>query len=401
MPDMVFPADDTPFADDVAFAAGISLAVDAATVFESAASASCFRRQVFDLAAAGLPLSVSLASLSPDARHPAEVEFILELVAGAMHDAGMAAHDLALVTEAPSIAPRVAWQLRRRYLGAGPVYVRPAQQAMSESCWREVFELRAAGQLGLLCVPFVLSPCRLLPAELAVGLVPPQGIQGPAGSAWVTLPVDVADLASPRGEIDEYALDSAVRDAVADGEALHSRACWPTARLRHDAWLNRRLALEVRGIGALVKRRGLDPAEFAALNEMSRLVRRIREMAVAESRRMAARVGHVPALEQADLANSLPGGRIRDGWAERWQRAVEASAVRHRNLLVMSPWSLFPPGETDFRYVNLLPLLRFADTCVFGKPPDLGDWKFNQFKGFYQQAAAVLQQRNAAHQIAV
>ncbi len=67
----------------------------------------------------------------------------------------------------------------------------------------------------------------------------------------------------------------------------------------------------------------------------------------------------------------------------------------------MSPWSLFPPGDTDSHYINLLPLLRYADTCVVGAPPQLDDWNFREFKRFYQQAAAVLQQRGVAHQIAV
>ena len=75
--------------------------------------------------------------------------------------------------------------------------------------------------------------------------------------------------------------------------------------------------------------------------------------------------------------------------------------MRHRNLLAISPWGLFPAGDIDPRYINLLPLLRFADTCAVDILPDMGEWTFAAFKRFHQQAAAVLHQRGATHQIAV
>lgn len=397
---MVFTSDDTPFADNVAFNPGISLQVDASSVYESMAAASCFRRQVFDLAAAGLELSISVEHSSRESQHVSEIEFVFGLLAEAMLDAGGMARDLIIVTGAKEISPQAAWLLRCQYLDSGPLYIRPSHP-MKDEAWRQAWELRTTAKVGLLCVPFVLSPCRLLPAELAASLVPGSCVQGPPESAWAAVSVDVTDVADTRGQIDREDLAAAVRGAVEAGETLHSCTRWPTARLRHDAWLNRRLAINIAGIGALVRRRGLDPERFAALDEMLRLIRCVRDYAVAESQRMAATAGHVPALEQADLANALPGGRLRDGWSENWRLAVAASAMRHRNLLVLSPWSLFPPGDMDLRFFNLLPILRFADTCAFGPPPDLADWNFNQFRGFHQQTAAVLQQRGVSHRIAV
>jgi hypothetical protein len=401
MPDMVVASDDTPFNRNVAFASGVSLAVDASTIVESSAAASCFRRQLFDLAAAGLELSVAIDSSSPDAMHDAEYEFVLKLCGRAMQDAGAPTRRLAVVTDAAAVKPQVAWALRRRHLGIGPLFVRLAQQPMRESTWQQLWELRTEPCVGVLCTPFVTSPCRLLPVEQATCLIPGASVQGPAGSAWVEVVIDVADIAAEDGRIDGTRLDTTIGDAVVEGEQLHSTSRWPTARLRHDAWLNRRLAIEIRGIGSLVHCRGLDPESFGALSEMKRLLRRVRDCAVARSHQIAATAGHVPALEQANLANFLPGGRLRNDWAKRWRLAVEATAVRHRNLLAMSPWSLFPPGRADLRYVNLLPLLRYADTCCAAATPEVDHWKFNEFRGFHQQAAAVLQQRTAAHQIAV
>ena len=171
--------------------------------------------------------------------------------------------------------------------------------------------------------------------------------------------------------------------------------------MRHDGWLNRRLAINLSGIGTLVQRRAADPTRFHTLDEMCRLIRRIRDVALTQSQRLASSKGNVPALEQGDPARLMPGGHSRDGWSRRWQQEVTATAVRHRNLLVISPWSVFPPNDDDLRYANLLPLLRYADTCSFGQPPKLAAWNLKDFKRFHQQAAAVLHQRGHIHQSAV
>ena len=45
-----------------------------------------------------------------------------------------------------------------------------------------------------------------------------------------------------------------------------------------------------------------------------------------------------------DPSRSLPDCSPREDWQRHWRAAVEASLVPHRNLLVMSPWSLFRSG---------------------------------------------------------
>ncbi len=54
------------------------------------------------------------------------------------------------------------------------------------------------------------------------------------------------------------------------------------------------------------------------------------------------------------------------------------------NLLVLSPWSLFPSGEAIVGFRDLTPLLRLADACVFRERPPLAHWTFNEFKHFHQ-----------------
>jgi DNA topoisomerase VI subunit B len=55
---------------------------------------------------------------------------------------------------------------------------------------------------------------------------------------------------------------------------------------------------------------------------------------------------------------------------------------------------LFPAGTAaDFRYAELLPLLRHADACAVNKTVSIAHWNPKEFKCFHQRARAVLQQR--------
>ena len=75
----------------------------------------------------------------------------------------------------------------------------------------------------------------------------------------------------------------------------------------------------------------------------------------------------------------------------RWQRAVEDTATRHRNLTMMSPWDVFPSHEAaDLRYVDLLPLLRRANCLSFQRNVDINHWNVNEFRSFYERVNAIL-----------
>jgi hypothetical protein len=189
--------------------------------------------------------------------------------------------------------------------------------------------------------------------------------------------------------------------AAGSADRLHDLVAWPTAPMRHDAWLNRRLAVHVAGIGDLLGRRGHDPRRFANFSELDALLTWMRDTLRAQSRTIAIRTRAVPVLEQGDPSRRLPGAYRSRDWQARWRATVRASAVRHRNLFVMSPWSLFPAGrDGDRRYADLLPLLRHADACTGAGLPGLEEWNVNDFKAFHLHAWAVLQQREARRQIA-
>jgi hypothetical protein len=398
---MAIDRDHTPFTIDGAGISGVALAVDATLIHESIAAAAYLRQQILDLAIAGSSLSVAVHWSCSDRSNADTFRFLCDWLGAALDDAGARSCNIGMLVDAGSLAPLTTWELRSAYLGSGPLHISTSQQLVQECQWEQLWLQRSNTMIRPVYVPFVSSQCRLLPVETANGVIPGVDIQAPTGSAWVNVPVDISSFADIDGDLDEEALEAAIRGGVAAGDEAHSQAFWPTAQMRHDGWLNRRLAITLSGIGTLVQRRDADPTRFRTLDEMCQLIRRIRDFALTESQRLASSKGNVPALEQGDPARLMPGGQSRDGWSRRWQQEVAATAVRHRNLLVISPWSIFPRDAADLRYANLLPLLRYADTCSFGPPPELAAWNLKDFKGFHQQAAAVLQQRGVMQQIAV
>jgi len=403
MPLVAVFRDHTPFVPDWnrLCATGAALSVNVRTVLDSRSAALLLRQQVFDLAATGQKLTLTLLELGAQDEALGRLEALCSLLQETLRDANASPSALSLVVDAAAAAPAEALQVRCDSLGAGPLYIKLPQQTLHPSFWEEAWRMRGNHLLRLVYAPLVASQTRLLPDEPAEGIAPESGLQVPTGSAWVTAEVDIAALATGSGALDDAALELALAEAVSSGDRLYASVRWPTAQMRHDAWLNRRIAIRLTGIGALLAKRGIDPGRFAALAEMHELLQRARQVLFAATHQLACRDGIVPALDQADPGRLLPGGRIGEGWAWRWRQALEAAAVRNRNILAISPWSVFPPGEADFRFANLLPVLRHADACYFGEHRDIRNWNLKDFKSFHQQAAAVLHQRGAAHQIAV
>ncbi len=385
---------------DGATTSGVALSVAATSVSESRAVAMQVSKQASDVLAAGLPLTVSVYCDAGGSVTRSQFGFVCELLQSARHDVSAPPGQVGIAVDASSLPPAAAWQLRKDTLGDGPLYLLCGAD-QSDGVWSSLWQLRGNDMTRLVCAPVVTSRCHLLSAEIANGGIPAVDIQAPTGSAWITMSVDVSSFADETGLLDNAAFEQALCRAVELGDELHALSSWPTAQMRHDAWLNRRLAINVTGIGTLLRARDLDPGRFTALNGMCRLLDRVRDVVHAQSRRLAKTSGNVPALEQTNPGQRLPGGHIREGWARRWRHAVEAAATRHRNLIVLSPWSLFPAGErADFRYSNLLPLLRYADACAFPRPPDLSGWGLRDFKSFHQRTLAVIHQKDRMHQIA-
>lgn len=397
---------------DGALASGITLLVDAAPIQASDGAATRFRQQAFDALASGLPLSVSVRELGEGTDAYAAFSDVCAVLRLAAADAGAATATIEVVVDARSLSPQAAWTVRREHLGGGTVHLLPGRFVMQpdrsdrerrryERFWSELWLAHRSGEVSAACAALVLPQCSLLSAEAAICVQPATAVQTPAGSAWLPMRLNVSRFADDGGSLCESALEHALGRCVDIGDELHDLVRWPTAQLRHDAWLNRRLAIELTGFGDLLERRALDPQHFASLQELSELLRWMQGILHRQSRRVARRTEYLPALEQSDPSHALPRGQARNGWRARWREAVESAAVRHRNLLVLSPWSVFPAHKpADYRFADLLPLLGFANAGAFPSPPCLAHWNISKFKCFHKRAWAVLQQRSAAHQIA-
>src|SRR5690606_8091859 len=154
-------------------------------------------------------------------------------------------------------------------LGEGPRYVlldglqmRPppepqAQQAAVDN-WRFLWRCRDTRRPLLPAYAAGVSTgCPLLGDEAADAILPGLGLQVPAGSAWLPLVIRLPAFADPAGRIARERLRRALSAAVGLGEALLDALAWPDPALERDAAENRRLAVELRGLGDVVARRAL------------------------------------------------------------------------------------------------------------------------------------------------
>lgn len=383
-------------------AGGVTLLVDAGDVDASAAAALQFRQQAFDVLATGLPLSVSIHGLPTVPASRDAFGRVCDLLRRAAGDAGAMTSQVEIVIGAGTTSPEEVSALRYRQLGEGIVHVRvDCGLLRNPQSWYELWRARDTGQVRLTYASRVRSSCPLLCDEAATAVIPVTGIQVPAGTAWLSIGLNVTRFADARGRLCERSIEEALRRCVDIGEQLHEQVRWPTPQMRHDAWLNRRLAIVIDGLGELVSRRGLDPQRFTTLAEAKLLLSWIRDLLVAQSRTIARRTPRLPAIDESDPSRGFPGGQVQNGWRARWLDAVASSAVRHRNILVLSPWSVFPwQHPADYRFADLLPVLCFADACSLSGAPRLRHWNVNKFKAFHRRAWAVLQQGDVARQIA-
>jgi hypothetical protein len=391
---------------------GTALAIDIATVLESDVAVTQLRDQVFAILSGGEHLAVSANGLAASDFAADILRRLCDVLGAAARDACTRASDIEIAVDADTLTPQSIWSIRCEALGEGPVYLLadgermdPAdgwsRRAQCEQFWSQLWQLRDASALRAACASIVSSRCPLLSAEVATTVLPLSGVQVPTGTAWLPMHLDLTRFADANGSIDEPALEYALHCSVDSGDALFDLTSWSTAAIRHDAWLNRRLAIIVTGLGDLALRRRLDPRKFHCLKSLDQLLHWVQQTLHSRSQQAARLAGHLPALDRTDPTRSIPGGDVRDDWRMRWSRAVDKGAVRHRNLLVLSPWSVFPGNlPPDMRYADLLPLMAHGDACTFARSATLGHWNINEFKSFHQRAWAALHQRDNAALIA-
>lgn len=262
--------------------------------------------------------------------------------------------------------------------------VAPQQSAF---VWQCLWEMRDLAPIGAVLPAVVSSACPLLPDEAADGSLVASLTQVPARSAWASFEIDLVRHAQRNGAVREASLDAALRDCVAEGERHHDETRWSDPAQLADSNNNRRLSVFVRGWGDLVVMRRADPAALETLQHLEALASRIAGVLVAESRAIAERAGYCPALDIAG-ARVVHHGREMNA---RWRRAVIDNGLRHRNLLTLSPWDVFPRGApADYSYMNLLPVVRHAHSVSMRRDADISGWDARDFKAFHERVSAIL-----------
>lgn len=370
-------------------------------------------REVAALARARVPVTLCLRDLGGgDAAIDA-----LETFCTALRDRlpGESLAPASIGVSMPShVVPLEAYSLlTSALLGHGPRYVildslqmrhhddRRTQRAADRN-WSFLWRRRAAGPaVAPAYAASVTTRCPLLGDEAATAVLPELGLQVPVGSAWLPLVIRLPDFSDGRGRLRWERLRHALTAAVELGERLLDRLAWPVASLARDAADNRRLAVDVRGIGDLVVERGAAPADLACLRWVEGVVARLQALVWARSRALARELGPLPSLVRSEPTIGWRCDRSRSDWQLRWRRALADSGVRHRNLLVLSPYAVLPASAADATaYLDLLPVLQHADAFGFARPPAGCFRDPAEFARFHRRAWAVMQRRNAASFVA-
>lgn len=257
----------------------------------------------------------------------------------------------------------------------------------SAQVWEHLWAMRNLAPVSAMLPAAVSSPCPLLPDERAGGVLVATLASVPEESAWAPVEIDLLQYLNGNGRVRVSLLDGALRAAVEKGERCHDTSGWASPAQHYDSWLNRRLAIFVRGWGDVVARSKANPESLGTLRELQELADHVLTVLTQASRVIADKKGYCPALDVAG-ARVLQHGREMNA---RWRRAVVENAMRHRNLLMLCPWDVFPRQEpADFRYANLLPLLNRANSVSFCRDVDICHWNINEFKGFHERVGAIL-----------
>lgn len=245
----------------------------------------------------------------------------------------------------------------------------------------------------------VSSPCPLLPTEEAEEYLPSASMLVPKDSAWVPMQVNLADHLAGDLSFDMAALETTLRTCIDEGERRHDETRWSGPLVEYDSWLNRRLAIALRGWGDVVRLRGTDPRSLTVLREFEELARWTCSTLHSHSKALANGSNWCPALDEAGARVLRKDSSPR--WTRRWKRAIAEVAVRHRNLTTMSPWDVFPTGaRAEMRYADLLPVTRFADSLSFQCEVDISHWNASDFNGFRERVAAQVRCHGGAELVA-
>lgn len=338
-----------------------------------------------------LALTITFAGLSG---HPDPVQ-LLEQFCGALQAAGVQRSRRIACCMADSAVPLRSFVLVTRcWLGDGPRYLafpdRGGVLQPSSQNWSYLWRMRRSRwAVWPLYGGAVSSSCPLLSSERARSVVPGFGLHAPAESAWVPVRLHLPAFAGTDGQLNFEHLEAALISSVDAADKLVEHIDWPLDAVREDAAVNRRIGLLISGFGDLTVLQRRDPGHLATLHAMLKVARHVREVAWQHSARLAKSASLLPALVAANPAIASGETAGDEAWTRQWQGALSRNAVRHRNLLLMSPYSVLPGGAAcRAKFADLLPVIGLADAFAFADPPAFAGWNFKEFKHFHCRAQA-------------
>jgi hypothetical protein len=383
---------------------GAAERVSVRDTLENDEAGKLFLRRICSLVGAGIPVNLSPQDFGRESSGIDSWQRFCELIRSELSSRALSARHLGVCIHSHQLPLEAYCLIADVVLGRGPRYVfldslqmlthgSPDAERRAEANWSFLWRhCNAERPVMPVYGGIVRSACPLLSDEVAATVLPGAGLHCPLNSAWLPITLPITEFAGPEGRIRWSRLLNATRNALAAAEKVLDHASWPDPAQQADARQNRRLAVEITGIGDLVLRRGDDPTSLECLNSVLEVAARIRAALYEQSAKIAARSGPVPALAEADPVGQWRAGPHRDSWSRHWQDALRRSAVRHRNLLVISPYAVIPAGETSSAgFSDLLPVIGLADAWSFGAPADFKGWTLAQFRHFHRRARAIIQ----------
>ena len=377
---------------------GCALSADAAQIAATDTKLARVSMEVATVTTAGQPVAIRLDGIDPvDA--PAALQPCLQRLADALDRNGIARGDIELTVPALLQNIELVHELCIAEFGARRLNLVVCDLDRADRLnWEPLRLVCLKGRALIGGWPSISSRSALLGAEAAADILPGHGLQAPAQSAWLMADLDLATAWETGNSLSEDAIQDILATVFDAAEALHEPARWPTPSMGHDAWFNRRMSIRLVGVGDWVREQGLDPERHDTLTFLDRIVRSIAQTFEQASRRRTSEP--LPAVVAEDPGRLMGKGAQRDAWSARWREAVHRCGMRHRNLLTMSPWALFPRENADFRYANLLPLLCHGDACSFAREVPIGGWNTNEFRDFHLRILALARHTRARDGIA-
>jgi hypothetical protein len=335
-------------------------------------------RSIAPLLRAGQRVCIDLDRALSGGRTPSQLALLLEsALPAALRGLGLAPSNLSLsftVRAAASVDRLLA--LRRLAGLDGPrILLKLPDTAPSApeaaTLWRAAWQLsRQHPEIQLVLARSAGNACRLCGSEQPGAVLPGSGLAVPAGSAWLQIDLRVDQLRTSRAATNEHV--RMLRDLLRFADNLIDALDWGLPETAADARRQRRVAVRLQGIGQLVDDSGICPADARSAKRLAAQLRALRRVLDRESRLLALERGAFEGLDVQHLQARL---------AERFDaatamRLIRRQSLRHRHLLMASPFALLPGTQPRFPardYLNLVPALSVVDSIgTYARPPSLG-----------------------------